>query len=191
MNRNYNIIKYKYKPIRDIFIINKNYTWIKSEDINHIRIWRNQQIQILRQDRLINLNEQKKYFKNFYYTNCLSKRPLSIIFAIKENENLIGYGGFVNISWKHKRSEISFLVKTSIANNKKLYKKHFKDFFKFIFKVSFEVLKFNKIYTETFISRKSHIKLLKKEGFKEEGLLKYQYIKNKKKINSILHARFK
>jgi len=104
---------------------------------------------------------------------------------------LIGYGGLVNISWLNKRAEVSFLLNTSIVKNKKKYEIHFKNFFSFISKTSFLKLKLEKIYTETFIFRKKHIKLLEINGFKKEGFLKNHYYKNKKKINSILHAKFR
>ena len=43
-------------------------------------------------------------------------------------------------------SLVSFLLNTSIANNKKKYEFYFKNFFTFISKASFEKLKLNKIF---------------------------------------------
>jgi len=185
------MLKYKSKFIQNILINENYYSWLTLKDIEFLRVWRNQQKNILRQDNNINKKDQKKYFVNFYKKNCFSKKPLNIIFAIKEKQRLIGYGGLVNISWQNKRAEVSFLLNTSIAKNKKKYEFYFKNFFSFISKVSFKKLKLNKIFTETFIFRKNHIKLLNKVGFKKEGFFKNHYYKKNKKISTILHAKFK
>jgi RimJ/RimL family protein N-acetyltransferase len=185
------MLKYKSKFIQNILINENYYSWLTPEDFESLRIWRNQQKNILRQVNNINKKDQKKYFVNFYKENCFSNKPLNIIFAIKEKHRLIGYGGLVNISWQNKRAEVSFLLNTSIANNKKKYEFYFKNFFTFISKASFEKLKLNKIFTETFIFRKNHIKLLNIVGFKKEGFFKNHYYKKNKKISSILHAKFR
>ena len=44
------------------------------------------------------------------------------------NNELIGYGGLVNISWENLRGEISFLLKTDVANTKKDYDEYFPNF---------------------------------------------------------------
>lgn len=188
------MLVYKSKIIKNFFLNNKRnktYTWILKDDIEPIRIWRNQQINILRQNKIINSKEQKKYFANFYKKNCLDHKPSNILFSIKEKNKLIGYGGLSNISWLNKRAEISFLLKSSIAKNKKLNEKYFLDFLKFVCKLSFICLKFNKVFTDTFVTRANHIKLIEKAGFKKEGIFKHHYIKNKKKISSFVHAKFK
>ena len=185
------ILSYRSKIIIKIKNNDSFIQWLNNTDLESLRIWRNEQKNILRQDKNITVQEQKKYFNSFYKKNCLSKNPKNILFALKFNKKLIGYGGFVHISWKNKRAEISFLLKTSIAKNKKLYEYYFKKFFLLINKISFSYLKFNKIYTETFVFRKKHIKLLEKYGFKKEGLFLNHYYKNKKKINSIIHAKYK
>ena len=113
------MLKYKSKFIQNTIINESCYSWLTSRDFEFLRVWRNQQKSILRQSNNINKKEQRKYFINFYKENCFSKKPLNIIFAIKEKHRLIGYGGLVNISWQNKRAEVSFLLKTSIANNKK------------------------------------------------------------------------
>ena len=185
------MLKYKSKFIKNILTNENFFSWLTLKDFEFLRIWRNQQKNILRQVNNINKKDQKKYFVNFYKENCLNKKPLNIIVAIKEKNTLIGYGGLVNISWKNKRAEVSFLLKTSITDNKKKYEFYFKIFFTFILKASFEKLKLNKIFTETFIFRKNHIKLLYKAGFKKEGFLKNHYYKKNKKISTILHAKFR
>ena len=81
------MLKYKSKLIQNI-LINENYhSWLTLKDFESLRIWRNQQKNILRQVNNINKKNQKKYFVNLYKENCFSKKPLNIIFAIKLNLN--------------------------------------------------------------------------------------------------------
>ena len=171
------MLQYKSKLIQNILLKEKNYSWLLAKDFELLRMWRNQQKNILRQVNNINKKDQKEYFIDFYKNNCLSKSPSNIIFGINNEKKLIGYGGLVNISWKNKRAEVSFLLNTTVAKNKKKYEFYFKNFFSFISKISFTKLKLNKIYTETFIFRKNHIKLLGRVGFKKEGFLKNHYYK--------------
>jgi RimJ/RimL family protein N-acetyltransferase len=184
------VFSYKNKKIKKVFIKNNYFDWLNTEDLILVRIWRNNQKKVLRQCKNISIKEQKSYFKNFYIKNCLKKNPQNILFALRDNNNLIGYGGLTNISWIHKRAEISFLVNTEIAK-KKIYQFYFLKFLKIISKFSFETLNLNKIYTETFVYRKAHVKLLEKAGFNKESRLTSHYYKNNKFIDVIFHSKFK
>ena len=105
---NIKVFSYKNKNFKKIFIENNYFDWLNIKDIILLRIWRNNQLNILRQCKKISIREQYNYFKNFYTQNCLKKKPQNILFALRENE-LIGYGGLTNISWINKRAEITFL----------------------------------------------------------------------------------
>ena len=52
-------------------------------------------------------------------------------------------------------------------------------------------LSFKKIYVETFIQRKRHIKILELFGFKKEGKLKKHYYFNNLYVDSVLHSYIK
>jgi RimJ/RimL family protein N-acetyltransferase len=183
------VFSYKNKKIKKIFINNNYFYWLNVGDLNLIRIWRNNQKKILRQNKNINTKNQKNYFKNFYKQNCLKKKPQNILFALKDKK-LIGYGGLTNISWENRRAEVSFLLNTKISK-KKIYKFYFLKFLNIISKFSFRVLNLNKIYTETFTYRKAHIKLLEKSGFNKETSLISHYYKNNKFIHAIIHSKFR
>ncbi len=163
---------------------------IQKKEIEIIRIWRNKNIQILRQKKIINKIQQLSYFKNEIWPDMKKKQPNNILFSFKKNNEMIGYGGFVHISWENNRSEISFLLNNSITIDKN-YIKNFHIFLKIIKKIAFINLNFKKIYTETFEKRKKHIKALESFGFKKEGYLKNQYFFNKRYINTILHSYIK
>ena len=81
---------------------------ISKNDIEQIRIWRNDQISFLRQSNTISVNEQINYFNDIIYPNFFLNKPKMILFSFfdQNSKNLLGYGGFVHIDWKNKTSEV-------------------------------------------------------------------------------------
>lgn len=88
---------------------------IRHQDWQTIREWRNAQMDILRQNHIISVEEQEAYLKT-YYKECASYKPPQILYSFlyaARNEDyptLIGYGGLVHINWFNKSAEISYLV---------------------------------------------------------------------------------
>tara|TARA_B100001093_G_C26704700_1_gene960694 strand:+ start:482 stop:985 length:504 start_codon:yes stop_codon:yes gene_type:complete len=160
-----------------------NYRQLKLSDAEKIRIWRNKQIKILRQNKIIKKKDQIKYFKDL----ILSKKSKMKLFAIELNQKLIGYGGIVNISYYFKTAEVSFLINNKINYNSLSYEKIFSNFLIFIKKYS-KKRKLRRLYTETFSFRKKHIKILEHCGFKLEGVMKKHVIKNQKIYDSLIHG---
>ena len=136
---------------------------IRYSDRFKIMNWRNEQIYHLRQKVKLNQDEQTLYFKNELSTLFKKSFPNQILFSFLENDNLIGYGGFVHIDWKLKTAEISFLMDT------KLEKKYFLDlwniFLIMIENIGFKHINFNKIYTKSFDVRPKLYDVLKKRNF--------------------------
>ena len=157
-------------------------------DIEKIRIWRNSQRKVLRQNKLISKQKQNNYFNNYIIKQTKKKLPEVILFAFKEDKTLIGYGGLVYISWENKRAELSYLLKTNLTINQKVYKSYSINYFKLAKKFAFSRLKLNRLFTETFIYRKKHIKNLELSGFKKEGILRKHNIKNNKTVNVVVHS---
>lgn len=170
----------------------KNYSLetIQPNEIEKIRIWRNKNIKILRQTKKIKKKQQVHYFQKNIWPDLKTKKPKNILLSFKENNKLIGYGGLVHISWENKRSEISFMME-NIDEYNDAYKQNFKIFFLLLKKIAFKDLRFKKIYVETFVHRKRHIKILESFGFKKEGKLKKHYYFNNLYIDSILHSYIK
>lgn len=180
-----------YKILLNKEIIFKDYklTSIKIDHIQKIRNWRNQQIKNLRQEKKIKKNEQIKYFKKNIFPEYSKIRPKNILLSLYNQNKLIGYGGLVHINWNHRRSEISLVLKTDLEKSSKK-KIIFNNFIKMIKMISFDQLRLNKIYTETYSFRKKEIKILSKNGFKIEGKLK-EHIKFKSKYyDSIIQSNF-
>ena len=163
---------------------------IREKDIEKIRLWRNNQINILRQNKPISKKEQINYYNEKIKSSLTKKEPDLILFSFLLNQKCIGYGGFVHIDWKNKRAELSFLT-NPIRMNKRVYEKDFNLFLDIIFKIGFKELGFNKLTTETFDIRPKTISILEEKGFKKEGLLKEHVRINSKYLNSIIHGILK
>lgn len=179
--------KYKILKNERYFFDNLTMKSLNLSEFEIIRLWRNNQINILRQNKKISKLEQIKYYNQNILKNMMSIKPDNILLSINYNNEFIGYGGLVHISWTNKRAEFSFLLNDKIKINSKKFKEIFFTFFSFIkAKLNLE-LNFIKITTETFVNRKKMISYLIKIGFKKEGYLKSHY-KKKRYIDSVLHS---
>ena len=146
----------------------ENYSFenIRHHEIEIIRQLRNNNLSLLRQNRRLKKQEQWKYFFNTVRKSLILKKPEIIIFSFYFNSIFIGYGGFVYIDWLKKKAELSYL---SLNNRLLLKNKHKKDLFSFLYnvkKIAIEQLKLKYLYSETYFSRKNHIKILEDFGFK-------------------------
>ena len=164
---------------------------ISIDDIEQIRIWRNIQMQILRQKKIISSSEQINYFNNTLLPSFNHENPSQIIFSYFKDEVLIGYGGLVHISWDDKRSEMSFLLNPKLVNVENIYEEYFTKFIDFMKEVNFSILDFHKLFTETYSHRSFHISILEKAGFELEGILRDHIIIEKKYFHSLIHSIIK
>lgn len=149
---------------------------IEQGDIEYIRELRNSQIDILRQFRPINSIEQEEYFSRLHKDNK------QILFSILDNDNLVGYCGLTNINYVYGTTEIAFIV------NGEEHEKVFLFALGELSKYAFHVLNLNKVWTETYEFRKSHIKVIKDFGMKQEGVLREHAYKKGKRFNSVIHS---
>jgi len=135
-----------------------------------IRVWRNSQIQFLRQKREITQEEQQLYFLKTVRPNFYSVNPPQLLFEISESGSFIGYGGLVHISWEDKRAEISFLTSPERSQSAN-YEIDFRNFLSLIKFVAKEKLELHKLMTETYDGREIHLETLISAGFSLEGRL--------------------
>ena len=164
---------------------------IRKSDMESIRQWRNEQIDILRQKYPITKDEQRRYYENNIKPLFNKEKPIQILFSYLLKDELIGYGGLTNIDWESKRAEISFLLETSKNNDSEIYSKEFSIFLDLIKRVSFEEMLFHKLFTETYDIRQIHINILGKNGFILEGRLKEHKLIDGRYIDSLIHACFR
>lgn len=153
------------------------------DDLLKIKEWRNQQINILRQNRKLTDKDQEKYWEKI--KNSKEEK----LFAINNKKgNLIGYGGLVNIDNENKKAEISFLLDTKIEEGTKKYSKIFLEFLKYIVDHGFGEMNLTRIFTETYEFRNKHMQILERAGFKKEGLLRSNVIKKGRSFDSLIHS---
>jgi hypothetical protein len=174
----FHVDNYSIRPTREI-------------DMENIRQWRNSQMSLLRQANELLPADQSWYFKNVIKSLFIDKEPKQLIFSFFKDDQLIGYGGLVNLSWKDKRAEMSFLLDDKRAKDIIVYKEDMNNFIFLIKKVIFKEMKFNRLFTETFAFRKKHISILKENGFKKEGILRNHIKKFNKFHDSIIHGILK
>ena len=159
---------------------------VRHRDIDQIRIWRNSQLNFLRQNKKISYLEQEDYYMNNIFNEFETDKPNNIIFSLLKNSKLVGYGGLVHIAWDHLRAEVSFLVDTEISGTKEDYSELFPSFLNLIKDVAFNDLKFNKLTAELFDIRPNYKKALIANDFEVEGVLK-NHIFIKKRIRKFYH----
>jgi len=161
---------------------------LREEDIQLIRIWRNDQMDVLRQQKMLSKEEQIKYYNDIVKKSFQEIQPEIILFSYFFNGTCIGYGGLTNVDWIKKNAEISFLLDTKRTKNSDYYSKDFDAFLKIIIDLSFKELKFIRIFTETYDIRPTHIHILEKNGFKLEKSLKQHIFINGSFVDSLIHG---
>jgi hypothetical protein len=161
---------------------------LRESDIYKIKEWRNQQIDVLRQDKPLTDKDQFKYYHKIIQPTFEETFPKQILFSFLKNNTLIGYGGIVHISWIDRRGEISFLLDTARIKDEMIYKNDFRFFLKLIKKVAFTDVKLNRIFTETFDIRPLHISILEESGFVCEGRMKQHVFISEQFLDSLIHG---
>ncbi len=164
---------------------------IREKDMEDVRIWRNAQINVLRQKDIITKSDQQEYYEKKIKPLFKEDNPLQLLFSFLENTKLIGYGGLVNISWIDKRAEMSFLLDNNRAKDKRQYEKDMTNFIQIIKQLVFVELNFNRLFTETYSFREYHISILEKSGYKKEGVFREHIFYQNKYYDSILHSILK
>lgn len=179
---------YKCISFKKINLDDYSVSAIRVQDIENIRLWRNRQVDVLRQKSKISRQEQEVYFNRNIWPSFMHDQPKQILFSFFYKEKLIGYGGLVHISWEDKRGELSYVVDDKRASQKNIYKQDFETFLNLMKYAAFEIIKFNRIFTETYSTRGFHISIIESLGFLFEGQLREHVIINNKKCHSLLHG---
>jgi RimJ/RimL family protein N-acetyltransferase len=161
---------------------------IRNEDIENIRLWRNAQIRVLRQQKMISPEEQQNYFQNTIWPSLIQEHPKQILFSFLFQQACIGYGGLTNIDWDSSRAEVSFLVDPLRFEVADTYICDYSHFLTLLSQLAFEELHFHRLFTETFAFRSIHIKIMENFGFKQEGNLREHVFKDCQWHDSLMHG---
>ena len=161
---------------------------IRYEDRLEIMKWRNEQLYHLRQNKLLTLEDQEKYFSTVVHELFDQKQPNQILFSYLEDDKCIGYGGLVHMNWVDKNAEISFVLNTELEKNS--FQKHWKNYLTLIEQVAFKELSLHKIYTYAFDLRPHLYLALNSSGFNKEATLKNHCLFNKTFVDVVIHSKF-
>lgn len=162
---------------------------IAQEEMESIRLWRNSQMELLRQNKEISSEEQMDYYRDKVEPLFHQETPVQLFFAFYSSELLIGYGALVNISWHDKRAEVSFLLNPQFTEDKEGYREKFIAYLSLLHRIAFEELKLHRLYTETYHFRLGHIAILEEFGFILEGVLRDHIYKQQGVFsNSLMHG---
>lgn len=153
---------------------------IRYEDQYAIMKWRNDQIDILRQSTPLTEEDQKRYFSTVVRNLFDEEKPSQVLVSFFEKDQLIGYGGLVHIDWKSLNAEISFLLDSSL-NNEKNYLQKFAIYLELIEHLASEI-HLHKIYSYGYRIADYRFEPLIKSGFANEVILKRH-----KNINGRMH----
>tara|TARA_B100000029_G_scaffold375885_1_gene370364 strand:+ start:818 stop:1396 length:579 start_codon:yes stop_codon:yes gene_type:complete len=179
--------KYSILSVNDVRFKEYKITPLRKIDIQKIRLWRNNQINILRQNVKLSARDQIKYYNNIVGKSFFQKKPKLILFSFLLKNSCIGYGGFVHINWEKNLGEISFLLDTNRGNKVEIYKKEFRIFLRLIFGVDWKQLGFKKIVAETYNIRPNHVKVLENFGFKYQKRRKKDKLIDGKVVDTLIH----
>jgi RimJ/RimL family protein N-acetyltransferase len=163
-------------------------TAVQPCEIEAIRRWRNDQMDVLRQTEPILPKQQRQYYETKIWPELRLPCPRQMLLSIHENEHHIGYGGLVHISWPNSRAEVSFLVDTALTIDEARHAQLFRDYLRLIKTLAFRDLGLHRLYTETFSHRSMHLRVLEENGFVLEGRLRNHVRVNGLPYDSILHG---
>ena len=171
----------------------KNYTLVplRYDDIFKIKQWRNEQLNILRQNKILTDIEQENYYQELIDKSFFNPNPNEILFSFLLDGKCIGYGGVVYIDWKNKSAEISFINETKRSAETQTYHNDFTTFITILFKITFSELLFNKLTTETYGIRKNTLQILDNLGFQLKKIDEKKILINDKLYNSFHHEYLK
>lgn len=149
------------------------YVPLRRADIEALRRFRNEQIDVLRQARPISPEQQERWFEEVVVpTQGAERAPMALVSILDADERFIGYGGLTNIDWDARRAEVSFLVDPERAADPDLYVADMSGFLDFLARLAFDELGLNRLFAETYAFREFHIGILEQAGFTPEGRLR-------------------
>lgn len=134
---------------------------LQRKHIYKIMEWRNAQMQWLRQEKELTVEEQEQWF-NEYLDGLDSYCPKNYLYAIYKDNEFIGYGGLVHIDWDKMQAEVSFLLNSSI----KRYWVIYGEFMELLKKQVVRKLGLKKLTSETWVERKRHMVMLEMNGWR-------------------------
>ena len=157
-------------------------------DIETLRGFRNAQMEVLRQTRVITQVGQQQWFANHVEPAHAAEKPLQLLIGIHCDAAFIGYGGLTNLNWDAGRAEVSFLVDPERAADPDVYRRDMTAFLAFLADWSFGTLGLHRLFAETYVFRDFHISLLEGAGYRLEGRLRQHVMTPDGLGDSLVHG---
>ena len=183
--------KYSFLKFNDYSFENYTLLPLRYEDISKIKKWRNDQISVLRQNKILTDADQENYYQELVEKSFFNPKPNEILFSFLLDDTCIGYGGMVYVDWDKKTAEISFITETKRANLNEIYQNDFTAFITILFRISFSELLFNKLTTETYGIRTNTLRILDQLGFQLKKIDKKKILINNEMYDSFHHEYLK
>lgn len=163
---------------------------VREADMELIRVWRNEQMRVLRQSQPLSPEDQRRYFRDVVLPTFEQPQPPMLLFTYLLEDRPVGYGGLVHIDWENRRAEISFLLETARSREDAdgEYARLFSCFLDFMKHIAFDELGLNRLYTETFDIRPLHVRVLEKNGFRPEGRMRQHVRIDGRFVDSLIHG---
>jgi RimJ/RimL family protein N-acetyltransferase len=180
----------KYKNINKTNFFNNEFSIvpIRDDDKYDIMNWRNNQLDILRQETMLSIEQQEHYFKTVVDKLFDEEEPKQLLFSFLENNKLIGYGGLVHIDWESKTAEISFLTETSRNKNVDVFISDWVNYLTILKKVANDYLNFKSMFTYAYDLRPHLYIALQEAGFAEVNRYKEHIKINEKEVDVVIHS---
>jgi len=144
---------------------------VRPEDIESIRLWRNAQMNVLRQDYEITPESQVQYYAQEIWPAMKDECPRQLLFSFLYEQSLIGYGGLVYLDWRVRKAEVSVLFDLS-QRSEDLYREQLCAYLTLLKDVAFNGLGLHRLWTESYDIRPLHIAVLEEQNFVFEGRLR-------------------
>ena len=160
---------------------------LRKQDMENIRQWRNAQMDVLRQDKVLSPEDQRRYYAEVVVPSFTQPEPHIVLVSFLKNGECIGYGGLTNIDWQTKRAEVSFLLDSSRVNDTVKYMEEFGIFLELIKELAFKDTGLDRLFTETYDIRPHHVSALEARGFVLTGRLRNRVSIKGRMVDSLLH----
>ncbi|MDX9998687.1 MAG: GNAT family N-acetyltransferase [Phenylobacterium sp.] len=161
---------------------------IRREDLEPIRLWRNAQLEVLRQAAPLLQEDQARYWDEVLAPSLSEPRPRQILVAALQGGALAAYGGLVHIDWESAGAEVSFLAPAETAADIPRYSALFADYLAALKQLAFDQLGFHRLFTETYDLRPHHVAVLEAAGFAPEGRMIDHVRIGGRFVDSLLHG---
>lgn len=166
----------------------RRYRRIEQGDLAYLREWRNEQIQVLRQQVVIDDEHQMRWWRDSVVPGYQTPRPNLFLVVCDGDHGPSSYGGLTNLDWVSRRAEISFLASVEIAADPIRYADEFGSFLRWVTKYAFSELGLRRLFTETWCFRDEHVRVLESAGLVLEGRLRAHVLKEGATYDALIHG---